>query len=149
MSQFKRFEDITAWQKARILNKEIYRISREGEFARDYGLRAQIRDASVSVMGNIAEGAERDGNNEFRQFLSNAKGSVGEVRSHLYSALDAEYIDQIQFDQLAEQTIRIGAMIAGLIRYLRDSEMKGPKFNKHKDETDSQDQEPATKEPAT
>jgi four helix bundle protein len=130
MGTFKRFEDIEAWREARKLNKEIYRISGIGEFTRDFALRNQIRDASVSVMGNIAEGSERDGNNEFRQFLSNAKGSNGEVRSHLYSALDAGYIDQRQFDILAEQTIHIASMLGALISYLRDSDKKGWKFNK-------------------
>jgi len=128
MSTFQRFEDIKAWQEARILNKEIYAISGVGEFARDYSLRNQIRDASVSVMGNIAEGFEREGNGEFRQFCSNAKGSAGEVRSHLYSALDAGHISQVQFDPLAAQTIRITAMLAALIKYLNESDIKGLKF---------------------
>jgi len=140
MAQFKRFEDIKAWQKARILNQEIYRISREGHFARDFALRNQICDASVSVMSNIAEGFERGGNNEFRQGLSTAKGSAGEVRSHLYAALDAGYIDQTQFDPLAGYTIEITAMLVKLIEYLRDSDMKGPKF--YKNDTDK----PTTKQ---
>ncbi|MHB9109555.1 MAG: four helix bundle protein [Armatimonadota bacterium] len=128
MSTFQRFEDIKAWQEARKLNKEIYAISEVGKFARDFSLKNQIRDASVSVMGNIAEGFERDGNGEFRQFCSNAKGSAGEVRSHLYSALDAGHISQAQFDPLAAQTIRITAMLAALIQYLNQCDIKGLKF---------------------
>lgn len=73
----KRFEDIEAWQKTRQLTAKIYKITGTGEFARDYGLRDQIRQAAVSSMSNIAEGFERDGNKEFVQFLSMAKGSTG------------------------------------------------------------------------
>ena len=130
MSSFRRFEDITAWQVARVLNKDVYAISGLGEFARDFALKNQIRDASVSVMGNIAEGSERDGNGEFKQFLSTAKGSAGEVRSHLYAALDVGYIDQAKFDELANLTLRITAMCGSLMRYLTESDIKGPKYKK-------------------
>ena len=130
MGTFQRFEDIKAWQEARKLNKAIYAINGVGEFARDFGLRNQIRDASVSVMGNIAEGSERDGNSEFRQFCANAKGSAAEVRSHLYSALDAGYISQAQLDPLADLTLRITAMLAALMHYLTECDIKGLKFKK-------------------
>ena len=76
MATFQTFEDIEAWQKARELTKEVYRISKHGSFLKDFGLRDQIRRASVSVMSNIAEGFERDGSGEFSQFLSVAKGSA-------------------------------------------------------------------------
>ena len=78
MATFQRFEEIEAWQRARELTKKIYRITREGPFARDFGLRDQIRDASVSMMSNIAEGFERSGTGEFTQFLAIAKGSAGD-----------------------------------------------------------------------
>ena len=93
MSSFQRFEDIEAWQKARELTKAIYAMSNDGQFARDFGLRDQIRRASVSIMSNIAEGFERTGDAEFRHFRSMAKGSVGEVRAQLYVALDTGLID--------------------------------------------------------
>jgi four helix bundle protein len=88
MSTIKRFEDIEAWQRAREIAKNIYRITSSGEFSRDYGLKDQIRRSSVSIMSNIAEGFERDGNKEFIYFLSLAKGSCGEAASQLYVALD-------------------------------------------------------------
>jgi four helix bundle protein len=94
MATFKRFEEIGAWQKSRELTREIYKITAAGRFGRDYGLRDQIRRASVSIMSNIAEGFERSGSGEFGQFLSTAKGSAGEVRSQLYVALDQEYLPQ-------------------------------------------------------
>ena len=65
-----RFEDLIAWQKARVLTKEIYQITRTGEFAKDYGLSGQHQGASVSIMSNISEGFERGGRGEFYYFLS-------------------------------------------------------------------------------
>jgi len=88
MATFNNFEDIEAWQKARQLTKRIYEITKKGALAKDYGLKDQIRRASVSIMSNIAEGFERGGNKEFIQFLSTAKGSSGEVRSQLYVIVD-------------------------------------------------------------
>ena len=94
------FEDLRIWQNARELSKEIYRISRFTEFSKDYRFVGQITSAMGSVMDNIAEGFERDGNKEFFQFLSIAKGSCGEVRSQLYRAYDAGYIDEDLFNTL-------------------------------------------------
>ena len=75
MASIKRFEDLLSWQKARELSRLVYQVSNNGTFAKDYGLRDQIRRASISIMSNIAEGFERGGDGEFVQFLSNAKGS--------------------------------------------------------------------------
>lgn len=83
MASLTRFEDIAAWQKARLLTRRIYEVTGKGAFSRDFELRNQIRRAAISSMSNIAEGFERDGNNEFRQFLAIAKGSAGEVKSQL------------------------------------------------------------------
>jgi four helix bundle protein len=128
VATIRRFEDIEAWKKARELNRQVYRITRGELFSHDYALRDQMRKASISVMSNIAEGYERDGNSEFRQFFYIAKGSAGEVRAQLYAALDAEYIDQQTFDRitaLAFDTIRL---IAGFIHYLEQSELNGRKY---------------------
>jgi four helix bundle protein len=83
-----KFEDLIAWQKARELTREVYQISQQGAFGKDFGLSGQIQRASVSIMSNIAEGFERGGRSEFHQFLSVAKASCAEVRSLLYVALD-------------------------------------------------------------
>src|SRR5688572_13719292 len=103
-----RFEDLIAWQKARLLTAAIYRVTSEGRFARDFRLRDQICDASASIMSNIAEGFERNRPGEFHQYLSVAKGSSGEVRSRLYVALDAGYLTQDEFDRLYEQVCEVG-----------------------------------------
>ena len=128
MSSFQRFEDIEAWQKARELTKAIYAMSNDGQFARAFGLRDQIRRASVSIMSNIDEGFGRGGNKEFIQFLSTAKGSASEVQAQLYVALDAGYINQDQFQKLYSETEATARMIAGLLRYLQNSDFKGAKY---------------------
>lgn len=94
MATFTTFEEIGAWQKARHLTKEIYKVSSSGACGRDYDLRNQIRRAAVSIMSNIAEGFERSGTGEFNQFLATAKGSAGEIRSQLYVALDQSYLSR-------------------------------------------------------
>lgn len=129
MTAIKQFEDIAAWQKARALTKAVYAHSQSGMFARDFALKNQIRAATSSIMSNIAEGFERDGNREFIQFLATAKGSCGEVRSQLYVALDQEYLDQTVFEQLSALAGETSRMIAGFIRYLRQSRRRGRKFD--------------------
>ena len=89
-----RFEDLVAWQKARELTREIYRVTNTGRFGKDFALRDQIRRASVSVLSNLAEGFDRASRSEFHQFLVIAKGSCAEVRSQLYIAVDAGYLSE-------------------------------------------------------
>jgi len=108
------FQDLIAWQKARILTAKIYRITAEGAFARDFGLKDQIRRAAVSVMSNIAEGFERGRPTEFHQFLSIAKGSCAELRSQLYVAVDAGYLKQDDFDALLDTAVEVARIIGGL-----------------------------------
>jgi four helix bundle protein len=128
MAKIERFEDIDAWRKARELTKNIYETTGRGGFSKDFGLRDQIRRASVSVMSNIAEGFERGGNKEFRQFLSMAKGSAGEVRSQLYVALDVGYLDEEDFKDLYQLADEAGRLIGGFMRYIEKSGLKGVKF---------------------
>ncbi len=109
-----RFEDLTAWQKARQLNKSIYEATRQGSFAKDYGLAGQIQRAAVSIMSNIAEGFERYNRPEFHQFLSVAKASCAEVRCQLYVALDVGYLDQQTFASLPARAEEVGRMVGGL-----------------------------------
>jgi four helix bundle protein len=128
MASFETFEDIDSWKRARALTRRIYELTEQDPFSRDFALRDQIRRSSISVMSNIAEGVERDGNREFLQFLSIAKGSAGEVRSQLYVALDAGHIDQATFEALVAETGDILRLIGGLQRYLRQSDQRGPKY---------------------
>jgi four helix bundle protein len=119
MATIKRFEEIQAWQKARELSREIYRCSRNGPLAKDFGLRDQIQRAAVSVMTNIAEGYGRGSDREFSRFLDIARGSVIEVQSLLYTAKDCEYLDEDQFSQLYRLCEGTIALIIGLTNYLR------------------------------
>lgn len=108
--------------------REIYAFTKAGPLSRDFGLRDQIQRASVSAMANIAEGYERGGDKEFVQFLSNSKGSCGEVKSHLYVALDQGYIPRAAFDQLYAAAEEVGKLVNGFIAYLRGSPLRGRKF---------------------
>ena len=128
MNRIEKFEDIIAWQKARLLTKEIYKCTHVGGFARDYGLRDQIQRASVSTMANVAEGFERGGDKEFTQFLSTSKGSCGEVKSHLYVALDQGYLTPLSFDQLYGQASEVSRLLSGFMTYLRESSLRGRKY---------------------
>jgi four helix bundle protein len=128
MSSIQKFEDIVAWQKARELTKDIYAHTKVGAFAKDHGLKDQIQRASVSIMGNVAEGFDRGGDKEFTQFLSFSKGSCGEVKSHLHVALDQQYVAQEHFGQLYEQADEVSRLISGLTSYLRQSSLRGRKL---------------------
>jgi four helix bundle protein len=114
-----RFEEMKVWQDSRALTKNIYSLTKNKYFIKDFGLRDQIQRATVSIMSNIAEGYERDNNKEFIKFLGYSKGSVGEVRSLLYVAFDQEYISETDFNHLKESAVNISTQIANFIKYLR------------------------------
>jgi|ERR1044071_10521117 four helix bundle protein len=108
-----KFQDLIAWQKARDLTRNVYKITRAGEFAKDFRLSSQIQSAAVSIMSNIAEGFE-SGLGEFHQFLSTAKASCAELRSQLYVAIDVGYLDERTFQDLRRHAEEVGRIIGGL-----------------------------------
>jgi four helix bundle protein len=114
MKTVSRFEDLLAWQKARGVTKAIYQVTRERGFARDLGLCSQMQRAAVSIMSNIAEAFERNRSGEFHQFLSIAKGSCAELRSHLYVALDTGYLSEKKFHELLAQAEEVARIVGGL-----------------------------------
>ena len=128
MATFKRFEDIEAWQKARILCNAINEISKQKCFYQDIKLRDQVKSSSGSTMDNIAEGFERGGKAEFIYFLSIAKGSVGETRSQLYRIFDFNYIDAETFNKLFDICIETSKKITALMEYLKKTDIKGTKY---------------------
>ena len=110
----RKFEDLVAWQKSRLLAKRVYELTAIEKFSKDYGLKGQIQRAAVSAMSNIAEGFERSGLPEFHQFLVIAKGSCAEVRPQLYVALDSAYISKQEFDETYLLAEEVGKIIGGL-----------------------------------
>ena len=128
MATIERFEDLEIWQSARVISKKIHLLSLETELKNDFGLKNQIKNFSGSVMDNIAEGFERGGNLEFRQFLSVAKASAGETRSQLYRLWDFDYIDQKKFEELKIDLENLSGKIQNFIKYLNKNDFKGDKF---------------------
>ncbi len=119
MATFKRFEDIQAWQKARVLTNEIYVISGSGDFGKDYDLRNQIRRSCVSILANIAEGQGRRTDKDFAHFLNISLGSIAETKSHIWVALDLGYLSQQRFDSIYDKLDEVGRMIFALNAHLR------------------------------
>jgi len=134
--QIERFEDIKAWQEARVLVKIIYdAIKSNKNFIGDYKFSGQIHSAAVSVMSNIAEGFSRRSTKEFTQFLFIAKGSAAEVQSQLYAALDQGYLTQEKFNELYSKSEEVARLISGFIQYLlgKDKSKELNKLNKLKE----------------
>jgi four helix bundle protein len=114
-----RFEDLEAWQIARELANQVYKITKQESVCRDFGFLDQIRRAAISIMNNIAEGFERGSNKDFVRFLFIARGSAGEVRSLLYLGLDQGYLTNSEFSECRDLCIRSGQIIWALIKGLR------------------------------
>jgi four helix bundle protein len=123
VATFTRLEDIQVWQKARQLTRKIYEITANGDFAKDYGLKNQIQRASVSMMANIAEGFGRRSDKEFANFLNMDHGSVSEVQSHLYVALDLSYINKSSLAELNGLLDEVSRMSLVLAQHLRKSKL--------------------------
>lgn len=121
MAKFSSFEEIKSWQKAHDVTLQIYQITSNDKFSKDFGLKDQIRRSAVSIMANIAEGHGRRTNNEFANFLNIARGSVSETQSHLYIAKGMNYIDKSEFDDIYFALEEISKMILALAKYLRQS----------------------------
>ena len=132
MATIKRFEEIVAWQEARKLACMIYSLTSTGGFAKDFGLRDQIRRAAVSVGSNIAEGFERNGNKEFEKFLWIAKGSTGEVVSQLYTAVDVGYVTVGEVADVMEQARHCAYLIYRFIQSLKASDITGERYKPRK-----------------
>ena len=130
MSEIHKIEDLRVWQNARILCKIIYTLTHKEDFEKDFRFVQQIRAAAGSIMDNIAEGYGRGGNKEFIQFLSIAKGSTQEVLSQLYRAYDVQYITEQEFIETKQLLNTISVMLHNLIERLKQSDIKGSKYNK-------------------
>jgi four helix bundle protein len=121
--KIERFEDIVVWQKSRELVNIVYQVTAENEgFKRDFDLKSQIRRAAISVMSNIAEGFARRSDKAFASFLHIAHGSVAEVQSQIYIALDLNYINKAGFDKIYSMSDEISRQAQAFIKYLNNSQ---------------------------
>ena len=118
MATAKRFEELEVWQRARNLTGLVYKVSNQGEFARDFGLRDQMRRAAVSILSNIAEGFESRTQTMFIEYLGRAKGSAGELRAQFYVALDCGYLNQDDFASLVSEAEICSKQLSAFIHYL-------------------------------
>jgi four helix bundle protein len=114
-----RFEDLDCWKEAVSLAVEMYRITKEGKLAKDFGLRDQLRRAAASVASNIAEGKERETVSEFIRFLYIAKGSAGELRTQLQIAKEVGYLEKEEFEGFRGRVEKVGGMTGNLIKVLK------------------------------
>ena len=130
MANINNFEELKSWQKSRELCAYVFELTNKESFKREFSLKDQIKRSSGSVMDNIAEGFDRDGNNEFRQFLSIAKASCAETRSQLIRTYDREYINKELFKELYEKNVILAKKLTSFINYLNKSEFRGNKFKK-------------------
>ncbi|MCD4795470.1 MAG: four helix bundle protein [Bacteroidales bacterium] len=127
-NKVKRFEDLIVWQKARILAKEVYILSKRKGISEDFGLKKQILNSSGSIPDNIAEGFERNGNKEYKQFLSIAKGSAGELRSQFYRIYDREILNEEEFNYFKNSVVEISKMLNSMMNIISSSNFKGTKY---------------------
>ena len=121
MPKVDRFEDLDVWKNARILAKEVYRITQKGLLSKDFGLRDQMQRAAVSVLSNIAEGFESQTQNMFAEYLGRSKASAGELRAQLYLSLDLEYLTQDEFNQTMELVTLCSKQLTRFIQYLHSN----------------------------
>ncbi|AZQ44928.1 four helix bundle protein [Nonlabens ponticola] len=129
MAHYKSFEELEIWQRARIICDDVYNLYLVSDLQKDYGLWNQINKSSGSIMDNIAEGFDRDGNREFIQFLSISKASCGEAKSQLYRCFDRKYLEPQEFEDIKRKMEECKAQIAGFMKYLKNSDRKGNKYD--------------------
>lgn len=127
MSKISTFEDIEVWKKAVELCEKVYLLSENSTLNKDYGLRDQIRKSTISIPSNIAEGFERESNNQFIYFLTIAKGSCGELRTQLFLAMKIKHIGEEIHNELRSDCLNISKQLSNFIKYLKSTKNKNLK----------------------
>jgi len=128
MSKIESFEDLEVWQLARVICQDVYELFQKTALGKDFELRNQMSRSSGSIMDNIAEGFERNGNKELRQYLSISKASCAELRSQLFRCLDRKHISEEQFQIINNKALLQNKKLGSFISYLSKSDFKGSKF---------------------
>lgn len=129
MAKIEKFEDLEIWNKAREICIDLELLFENTNLGKRYSLKDQMDRSSGSIMDNIAEGFERNGNREFINFLSFSKGSCGELKSQLYRSLDKKLISKVEFDSISAKVELVKNKIGAFMKYLNSSDIKGLKFN--------------------
>lgn len=119
MATIEKFEELEVWKTSMDLCADVYRLTNTELFAKDYGLKDQIRRASVSVPSNISEGYERDSKKQFLYFLVIAKGSCGELRTQLKIARILNYLNEEEYTIINDKALSTIKQLAGFIKYLK------------------------------
>lgn len=127
--KIQRFEDLNIWKLSIEIVKDVYDFTSKGQFAKDFGLRDQIRKAAVSISSNIVEGFEKNNNNEFIRFLRISKGSSGETRNQAYIAFIINYITREEFEKINSKLEKLSEQIGKFISYL-EQKRKNKEFIK-------------------
>ena len=134
MATITKFENLPCWISARALSRRFYCLTISGPLSKDFSLRNQMRKSVISIMSNIAEGFDRNGNREFVQFCYIAKASAAEFRSQLYTTYDIGYLNETDFLKLKSMAEEVSMSIGGLLKYLNNSDFKGSKYQEEEPE---------------
>lgn len=124
MGRIGSFEELEVWKLSMNLCTEVYKLTNQETFSKDFGLKDQIRRAVVSIPSNISEGFERDSKNQFLYFLAIAKGSCGEVRTQLRLAYELGYFSEKEYNLLNEKCVTTSKQLSGFIKYLKNYKEK-------------------------
>ena len=119
------FKELRVWQEGKQLAIEVYKITGNARFSKDYGLRDQVQRAAVSIASNIAEGYERNSHKDFVRYLLIAKGSLSELRTQMEIALEIGHIDENVFEQIEGRCKKITGMLINLIKARRERYSEG------------------------
>lgn len=121
MGKVNRFEDLEVWQKGMQLAEDIFFVTRDEQFAREYGIKDQIIRASISISNNISEGFEYDNRKDFIKFLRYSKGSTGEVRNMLVFLKRVGLISNEVHDKLTNDAVILSKQLFAFINYLKNN----------------------------
>lgn len=118
------YQDLEVWKKAVKLVGEAFKLAEMLPKSQQYVLVKQIHASALSVPANIAEGRGRSSRNEFIYFLKIATGSLAEVESHFFVAIELQFITSEQSSTFFQKSAEVGRMLNGLIESLRKQKQK-------------------------